>query len=230
MTAPTAAHVPHIYRAISQVRKAINSLGVSKDGEANGEGIKFKFRGIDSVLDAFSGPMADADLMIVPSYGPAVIDERPTRSSRTYHAQVVGSYTAVSLIDGSELKLGDFSGEANDTMDKAIAKAQSIALRQAYLQTFCVPLGPDMDPENTLHDMPAERQDAAPQASKQPRSKSEGQAPQETPPPLGGLTVPQVRMVTKKLADKGLGEYPQELTKINDILAWIAQQPAAGNA
>ena len=229
MAATGAAQTPHIFKALSEVRTTINKAGIAKDKEVS-DGVAFKFRGIDSVMNEFSGPMSVAGMMILPSYSDPVVTERDTKRGKTFNTVVRGSFRAISTVDGSSLELGSFYGEANDTQDKSMAKAQSIALRQAYLQTFVVPLGPEMDPENTLHDEPAERQDAAPQASKQPRSKSEGQAPQETSPPLGGLTVPQVRMVTKKLADKGLGEYPQELTKINDILAWIAKQPDGGNA
>lgn len=224
MAASSAAPTPHIFKALSQVRAAINKAGIAKDNEVT-DGVAFKFRGIDSVMNEFSGPMSVAGMMILPSYSDPVVTERDTKRGKTFNTVVRGSFRAISTEDGSGLELGSFYGEANDTQDKSMAKAQSIALRQAYLQTFVVPLGPEMDPENTLHDDPAERQDAAPQASKQPRSKSEGQEPQPAPA-QSDLTVAQIRMVTKKLADKGLSEYPQELRKINDILAWIAKQPA----
>lgn len=155
VTIPDPTKVPQVLTAIAEVRDAINALGIVKGDEVT-SGAKFHFRGIDRVLNAFSGPMAVAGLMLIPSYSGLVVTERKTNAGgANFNAVVTGTYTLVSTKDGSVLPLGDFYGEANDTQDKAITKAQSIALRQAYLQTFVVPLGPEADPENSQDDEPA---------------------------------------------------------------------------
>lgn len=146
--AASADKVPAVFVAMGEVRAAINKIGVAKDKEVT-DGARFWFRGIDSVLNTFSGPMAAAGLMIIPAYSDLVVTERKTSAGKSnYNTRVTGSYTLVSTIDGSSFPMGSFYGEANDTQDKSVAKAQSIALRQAYLQTFVVPLGAEMDPED----------------------------------------------------------------------------------
>lgn len=156
--AASADRVPAVFHAMGQVRVEINKIGLAKDNEVT-DGARFKFRGIDDVLNAFSGPMAVAGLMIVPSYSDLVVTERKTSGGKSnYNTTVLGHYTLVSTADGSTFPMGTFYGEANDTQDKSVSKAQSIALRQAYLQTFVVPLGPEADPENgdsTGHQEPA---------------------------------------------------------------------------
>lgn len=137
---------PAVYAGINSVREALNSEGIAKDREVT-DGVRFKFRGIDDVLDSFSGPLVKAKLITVPSYSGLVVTERPTKTSRTYNSQVACEIRITSLVDGSTLVLGPFYGEANDTQDKSAAKAQSIAYRIGMLLSFTVPLGAEMDPE-----------------------------------------------------------------------------------
>lgn len=190
--------IADVFVAIKKVRHDINLLGIEKDSEASGGGIKFKFRGIDATLDTFSGPMDRAGLLVIPTYSDPVVTERATNGGgRTYNVVVMGSYKLLSLNDGSEYAIGDFYGEANDTQDKAFAKAQSIALRQAYLQTFVVPLGADSDPENSQQEEPT-RQDGV--ETKQQAPQQRGNAPAQG----GALGGNQERILIAKLKTKGM--------------------------
>lgn len=135
-----------VYNGIAKVREHMNREGIAKDREVT-DGVRFKFRGVDNVLNEFSRPLVDAKLMTIPSYSNLVVTTRPTKNSQTYNSQVECKIQVVSLIDGSSVILGPFFGEANDTQDKSAAKAQSIAYRIGMLLSFTVPLGGDMDPE-----------------------------------------------------------------------------------
>lgn len=235
------SNVPHVFTALAQVRDDINKLGVAKDTEAKGDGIRFLFRGIDAVLNGFSGPMVRAGLMIIPTYSCMEITQRTTGTGKAnHHASIMGSYRAISTVDGSEFQMGDFFGEANDTQDKAIAKAQSIALRQAYLQTFVVPLGAEYDPEISIDpdgDGGIEADDT-PQAPKLARNV-EGEHIPKGAKVVGSedqtLESGQLRVLTTKLRSKGLSvplaekQFGKPFTKrnINDVMDWVNKLPKA---
>lgn len=237
LTATEAAvipNIPHVYTAIGEVRDAMNLEGIGKTSTAQGDGVRFNFRGIDAVLNTFSPAMAKAGLMILPSYSEPALQQRSTSTGKVnYNYLVRGSYIAISTKDGSQLPLGDFYGEANDTQDKAIAKAQSIALRQAYLQTFSVPLlGDDMDPENG--DSTGERMDTvdtkdarqqAPQRRDSVRqAASSGQV-------ADSLSEAQKRILTNKLTSTGktLEQVNEKFgavdtTNYNQVMDWLKQK------
>lgn len=229
----TSPAVPAVFAAIAAVRAEINAEGIAKDKEANGGGIKFKFRGIDATLDTFSGPMLRAQLMLIPSYDEPVVTPRTTKNDgNTYNTVVRGSYKLVSTLDGSEFQLGTFYGEANDTQDKSFAKAQSIALRQAYLQTFIVPLGAEYDPEATEHpDEKPARQDAAPgpqQREQQAPPQDRKPAPAEDSPAITGAqqNILNAKLKTKGLTIEGVNAEFGKVSKgnYNDIMDWIKAQ------
>jgi hypothetical protein len=163
--------------------------------------------------------------MIMPSYTELRVTERPTRNSRTFNTVVMGTYTMVSTRDGSTFPMGSFWGEANDTQDKSIAKAQSIALRQAYLQTFVVPLGAEYDPEASQQDEPA----GAPEAQERPQSKSEAKSGKVA----DSLTAAQQRILQQKLKNAGISDDELKTavgavdsTNYNAAMDWIkAQRP-----
>lgn len=230
--------VPAVFAAINEVQEAIWKVGISKDNLAQGGGIKFYFRGIDAVQEAFSGPMSKAKLIMLPSYGELVVTERKTNNGVTHNVRVLGSYTLVSLEDGSTQPVGSFYGEANDTQDKAVAKAQSIALRQAYLQTFNVPLGPGYDPEETDADADADAgtddghpAGGAPQP--QPQAKSTAEKPRVRATQSGVVVddanANQLRIIDARLSSKGLarsdlvegGFATINCGNVNEILEWI---------
>lgn len=221
--AAAVPHVPHVFIAIAEVREVINAIGLDKASEASGGGITFKFRGIDAVLNTFSGPMAKAGLVIVPSYSDLQVSTRKTRNGETFNSTVLGRYVLVSTRDGSTFPMGSFYGEANDTQDKSIAKAQSIALRQAYLQTFVVPLGAEYDPEASQEEEPA----PAPAQQERAQSRSEAKSGQVA----DKLTAAQERILQQKLKNAGVNM--DELTtavgavdstNYNKAMDWIRTQ------
>jgi hypothetical protein len=230
--ASAVPEVPHVITALGEVRAAINLDGISKADTASGDGVKFNFRGIDAVLNAFSGPMVKAGLMILPSYSEPALHQRTTGSGKAnYNYLVKGTFTALSTKDGSVLPLGDFYGEANDTQDKAVAKAQSIAMRQAYLQTFSVPLGPDMDPESgDSGGEPREAAQAATAKQQQPQRRDNSK-PAAEGQVVTNLTDAQKRILDNKLKASGktMDQVAEKFGKVdttnyNDVMVWAKQQ------
>lgn len=119
---------------------------VTKDQKNKAQG--YSFRGIDDALQHLHPLLAKHKLFMVPAYDEVVITERgKTRSgSSQYHAQVKGSVAFVSASDGSRISVG-IVGEALDTGDKALMKAQANALKYAVWYTFCVPTDEVKDSE-----------------------------------------------------------------------------------
>lgn len=217
-----------VYAAISQVQAEIEKLGIAKEREVT-DGPRFVFRGIDDVLNSFSGPMSKAKLICVPKYHDMVIDVRATAGGKAnYNVKLQGTFTMLSLEDGSSVEVGPIYGEANDTSDKATAKAQSIALRQAYLQFFVVPLGASMDPEAD-GEQAGDTEPAPDKAPAKPTARAaEGEAQQPAGSELGSG---QKKILGAKLKAKGIteGEMASKFGAVstanfNKAMDWIGAQ------
>lgn len=137
--------VGHIFTALSEVKKEINTTGVSKSRENKQQG--FKYRGIDDALDAFSGPLARNDVLVTPSYEKAEFVDLQTKNTTLRLATVRGVFQLLSLRDGSSIMVGPFEGEASDVIDKALTKACSVAMRNMLFLTFTVPFIGEEDPD-----------------------------------------------------------------------------------
>lgn len=120
-----------------------------KGEEFRGRGMEsYKFRGVDSTINAVGplfrrygivGPVPHVDDVRYETV-PVGQDNRPTGFAR-----VIVTYRFIG-VDGDELTC-TVPGEAMDRGDKALAKAMSVALRIALLQTLCLPTE-DADPDS----------------------------------------------------------------------------------
>lgn len=136
--------VPQIYAALNAAQLQIAKEGIGKDRTNQQQG--YKFRGIDDVYNALSPIMAEHGLLVIPSYSHRVAEERRTKNGEPiWNVTVVGSFTVVSVKDGSSLDVGPFIGEAQDMADKATNKAMSAALKYCLFQTLLIPTKGDND-------------------------------------------------------------------------------------
>lgn len=152
--AKTAANdsAPHVIRAMNEVTAALAGEGISKS-RAN-EQQRYKFRGIDDVLNALSRILADSKLVIVPHVLSRELIERQTKSGNAlFYVTVRVDYTFISAEDGSRETIGPFDGEAMDSADKATNKAMSAAYKYMAIQTFCIPTEGDNDADATTHEV-----------------------------------------------------------------------------
>lgn len=143
--------VPKIYGAINAVMRSIAGMGIGKDRENREQ--RFNFRGIDDALAAFAPLLVNNSIILAPAYANKVVDVRLTKSGgTTYNVSLEGTFTFTHAEDGSSWTVGPFFGEANDTQDKAVSKATSIAERNMFFLTFVVPhepaIGGDPDGES----------------------------------------------------------------------------------
>lgn len=172
----TGPQVGKIFGALAAVKRHINSIGVEKSKENEKQG--YKFRGIDNVMDAFSGILSQSSVLTTPVYGNLQREKITTSGgSGMFVVTVELVLTFLSLEDGSAITVGPFYGEASDSLDKATSKAHSVAYRNAMLLTFTCPLGPEMDPEmaETDREVAAEQpaKDAQAEAAREPLTESQ---------------------------------------------------------
>lgn len=137
---------PTVHEAWSAVMDEVQSISKESRNEAQ----KFNFRGIDAVMNTV-GPVLRKHGVIVVPVGAKHDSERYTTKSggqmvnRTVEMgyQVFGprgdSFTGIAF------------GEAADSGDKAMAKAESVALRTFLLQALMIPTD-EPDPDASSHE------------------------------------------------------------------------------
>lgn len=153
-----------IYQALADVMRAVKSVG--KDGFNQHD--RYKFRGIDGVVNAVGPALRDAGVFVIPDvrsyeYGSVVVGKNRTEMG---HARVVVAYTFYGPAGDSVV--ASAPGEAFDSGDKATAKAMSVAFRTALLQSLALPTD---DPDPDIHSY--ERSEAAPPRSKADAARDE---------------------------------------------------------
>lgn len=131
--------------------------GVGKDGFHDAPGAKFKFRGIDAVMNAVGPALRTHRVVVVPQL--VSIDHRDVTTSGGKPARetcVLVKYLWTGP-DGSTLETV-VPGEAMDNGDKGTAKAMSVAFRIALLQALCLPTD-DPEPDAAHYEREAPRRE-----------------------------------------------------------------------
>lgn len=137
--------VPNVAVAMSEAMHHVRA--VAKGGFNAHQ--KFKFRGIDDVMNAVGPALRKAHVVIVPSR--IISHDMQTAATSggksTNAVRVHVEYTIYGPA-GDSIKM-EAVGEAQDTADKGTAKAMSVAYRTLLLQAFTLPTDdPDPDSEN----------------------------------------------------------------------------------
>ena len=144
-----------VYYAIGQVSKAMSQEGIGKSRNNAAQG--YKFRGIDDILNALSGALVAAGLVILPRCISREVVERTTGQGKAlFYVTCQVEFDLVSTEDGSKHTVCTF-GEAMDSADKATNKAMSAAYKYLALLVFCIPTEPsaDTDADFSTHDVVA---------------------------------------------------------------------------
>ena len=144
----TENKVPDVYKRIAEVQQKLSETGIAKDG--HGDGIKYRFRGIDQVYAVLSPMLVEAGLLILPrTKSHSSMEQTTTNGKKMIHATVEMEYDIVSPEDGSKHTVSMY-GSGADSGDKAYSKSLSMAYKYMVFETFCVPVEgePDADTEN----------------------------------------------------------------------------------
>lgn len=136
---------PLIYGKMIEVNRRVTAVGKTSFNEQQ----RYNFRGIDAVVDALHPVMAEVGVFVVPEVlDSSYRDAMTTGGKPTREVTVKVKYTFYAE-DGSSIS-AVVSGESLDQSDKGTAKAFSVALRIALLQTFTLPTT-EPDPDASYH-------------------------------------------------------------------------------
>jgi hypothetical protein len=138
--------VSKIHAALIEAMSEIAKTGIAKTEKASLGGATVNYRGIEAAMNQMSVILIKCGITVTPSYSDLVMFERAKAEGKaTRFATVKGAFTFTASEDGSYVKCEAY-GEAMDSGDKAVTKAQSVAFRTALFQQFVVPTMA-MDPE-----------------------------------------------------------------------------------
>lgn len=99
---------------------------------------KFKFRGIDQIINRLHPILAAHGIFILPEVLDSQRHRRPAGDGRLVVHQLLTVRFSFITDDGSSVS-ATVMGESVDGGDKAVAKAMAGALKTALLQTFLIP-------------------------------------------------------------------------------------------
>lgn len=140
------ADKPTVYEAFAAVMDDVQAIRKGQQNRQQG----FNFRGIDAVMQAVGPSLRKHGVVIVPEAqhvdGEVYETAKGTRMMRT----VVRMGYTVYGPDGSSFS-GVSYGEAADSGDKGVTKAQSVAYRTFLLQALTVPTD-DPEPDAEVHE------------------------------------------------------------------------------
>lgn len=150
-----------IYAAISAV---MNDVGAVSKNDKN-DYDKYKYRGIDAVMNALSPAMVKNKVFVIPQVLESSREERAGKSGGSMIYSIVKVKYTFYTDDGSSVE-SIVIGEAMDRSDKSTNKAMSAAFKYACFQTFCIPT-------EEMKDSEEESPEVAPNDQKQSYPKRE---------------------------------------------------------
>ena len=147
-----------IHEAITKAMAEIAKTGIAKTSKASMGGSTVWFRGIEAAMNEMSGVLIRCGITVTPSYQELSVTERARAEAGkfTRFCTLRGEFT-FSAADGSSVTSSVY-GEAMDSGDKAVVKAQSVAFRTALFQQFVIPtmaIDPETHGDDDGNDGPA---------------------------------------------------------------------------
>lgn len=137
--------VSGIYAAMVAIQKEVGAEGIAKT--RTNDHFKFKFRGIDEVMNALNPILSKHGVFVIPRCVDRIATEvRSMKYDKAAGKAVEKVETNVAVkvdylfqhADGSAISATVW-GEATDAGDKATNKAMAAAMKYALFQTFCIP-------------------------------------------------------------------------------------------
>lgn len=131
-----------IYSAISAAMADIGAVGKSSWNDQQ----KFKFRGIDAVMNALNPALVKHRIFVVPEILEQIREDRVSSRGNALIYSICKVRFTFYAEDGSSVA-ATVIGEGMDSGDKATNKAMSIAFKYACFQVFCIPTEEMVDPD-----------------------------------------------------------------------------------
>jgi hypothetical protein len=141
-----------IYKSMVGVMKEIGAI---KKEKQTSFGDRYRYRGIDDVMNALQPALINNGVFIVPEVLEQTREDRQSnKGGLLIHSICKVRYTFFAE-DGSSIST-TVIGEGMDSGDKATNKAMAIAMKYACFQVFCIPTEEMHDADANLVDPDAE--------------------------------------------------------------------------
>ncbi len=119
--------------------KSTNSTNGTKKSNSNDKKYDFSYRSIDDLYNVISPLMAEHKLVCIPHTEQMTVSKYQNKYGDIIFKTCLSiRFIFFSAEDGSRIECM-FTGEANDSGDKATSKAASMAQKYLYLQSFSIP-------------------------------------------------------------------------------------------
>lgn len=217
---------PNIHERMAAILAGLPAIG--KD--SFNQGLKFNFRSIDNILNELNPLLEKHGVFVLPEVIDLKMSSRPTKNGEATVAVVTVAYH-FSADDGSEV-VAVSVGEGQDSGDKAVSKAMTMAFKTCLGQTFAIATEEDPDGED---------QTSAGQGLHAARAESrseEAEARTGPPPPpaetqlaarraaafaaVKALSEPHLAGLKKAMAEEGL---PMDFSVLTpEQLSWVENQ------
>jgi len=136
----------NVYAAINAVSAELAEAGIAKT--RINEADDYHYRSVDDVLDRLAPLLAKHRLCVLPRALKRTVTERyDDAGDLLFHVSLKVAFRLTSVDDGSSRTVRAY-GEALDGSDKGTAKAMSAAYKTAMIQTFCIPIAGNEDPDS----------------------------------------------------------------------------------
>lgn len=135
-----------VFEAFSKVMGDVQGIRKGERNQMQG----FNFRGIDTVLNAVGPALREHGVIIVPDAVSIETERYQTAKGAVMQGVIAHMRYTVIGPEGDTFS-GSAYGQASDSGDKAVAKAESVAYRTFLLQALTVPTD-EPDPDMQSHD------------------------------------------------------------------------------
>jgi hypothetical protein len=187
-----------IYKDLNEVMRSIGSIGKNSTNDFH----KYKYRGIDDMINAINPVMARVGIIIIPYEMNLIREERKNKKGEDMiFTLVTMSYKFISGDGSSETVT--VSGEGSDSGDKSLNKAMTSAYKNALNQVFMI--------ATDMIDSETESPEIASKPAPKPVAKP---APSKAEEPLDERVVPK-------------GDYQtiiDAFTSKKDLIAWWSKE------
>lgn len=189
-----------IYELIGKAMADIGAIGKDSVNQQQ----KFKYRGIDAVMNALNPVLQKHGLFCAPEVLNQVREERVTTNGGTLKYSILTVKYTMYAPDGSSVS-AVVLGEGMDSGDKASNKAMSVAFKYAMFQLFCIPTEDFIDPDSETP------------PSNAPRKQESTPAPQEAkkqPPAQGTPAKSMKNLMNSALLAYGTAAAPAKFDEL----------------
>lgn len=196
-----------IYQNIIKAMNEVNSI--QKDNYNTIQ--KFKFRGIDDVMNSMHPILSKNNIFVVPEIENFEREERTSKNGGLIIYTIATIKFTFYAEDGSSI-VTKVVGEAMDSGDKGMNKAMSIAYKYALFQVFCIPTQDDPDKDSYALEP---KQQASKMAKKETTQATKQPATQKAP--QQNLISAEQRETLINLMESAGINLTEELQKIKDL-------------